>query len=147
MSAATIAFASDHGGYDLKQLLLEDLRAKGFDVLDLGTNGPVSVDYPDYAALMAKAIADGKAGRGVLVCGSGIGISIAANRYPHIRAALVHDGLTARLSRLHNDANVIAMGGRILGIELAKDCLDIFLNTKFEGGRHERRVAKMSHAC
>ncbi len=146
MSAATIAFASDHGGYDLKQLLLEDLRAKGFDVLDLGTNGPDSVDYPDYAALMAKAIADGKAGRGVLLCGSGIGISIAANRYPHIRAALVHDGLTARLSRLHNDANVIAMGGRILGIELAKDCLDIFLNTKFEGGRHERRVAKMSHA-
>ncbi|HEU0070495.1 MAG TPA: ribose 5-phosphate isomerase B [Alphaproteobacteria bacterium] len=146
MSEATIAFASDHGGYDLKQLLLEDLRAKGFDVLDLGTNGPDSVDYPDYAALMAKAIADGKAGRGVLLCGSGIGISIAANRYPHIRAALVHDGLTARLSRLHNDANVIAMGGRILGIELAKDCLDIFLNTKFEGGRHERRVAKMSHA-
>ena len=147
MSAATIAFASDHGGYELKQLLIEDLRAKGFDVLDLGTNGPDSVDYPDYAALMAKAIADGKAGRGVLLCGSGIGISIAANRYPHIRAALVHDGLTARLSRLHNDANVIAMGGRILGVELAKDCLDIFLNTKFEGGRHERRVAKMSHAC
>lgn len=147
MSAATIAFASDHGGYDLKQVLLEDLRAKGFDVLDLGTNGPESVDYPDYAGLMAKAIADGKAGRGVLICGSGIGISIAANRYPHIRAALVHDGLTARLSRLHNDANVIAMGGRILGVELARDCLDIFLNTEFEGGRHERRVAKMSHAC
>lgn len=146
MPAATIAFASDHGGYDLKQLLLEDLRAKGFDLLDLGTDGPDSVDYPDYAALMAKALADGKAGRGVLICGSGIGISIAANRYPHVRAALVHDGLTARLSRLHNDANVIAMGGRILGVELAKDCLDIFLNTKFEGGRHERRVAKMSQA-
>ena len=147
MSAATIAIASDHGGYDLKQLLIDDLRAKGFEILDLGTNGPDSVDYPDYAALMAQAIGEGKAGRGVLLCGSGIGISIAANRYPHIRAALVHDGLTARLSRLHNDANVIAMGGRILGIELAKDCLDIFLKTEFEGGRHARRVAKMSQAC
>ncbi|MFN4282641.1 MAG: ribose 5-phosphate isomerase B [Alphaproteobacteria bacterium] len=147
MSAATIAIASDHGGYDLKQLLIDDLRAKGFEILDLGTNGPDSVDYPDYAALMAQAIGEGKAGRGVLLCGSGIGISIAANRYPHIRAALVHDGLTARLSRLHNDANVIAMGGRILGVELARDCLDIFLKTEFEGGRHARRVAKMSQAC
>lgn len=147
MSAATIAIASDHGGYDLKQLLIDDLRAQGFEILDLGTNGPDSVDYPDYAALMAQAIGEGKAGRGVLLCGSGIGISIAANRYPHIRAALVHDGLTARLSRLHNDANVIAMGGRIVGVELAKDCLDVFLKTEFEGGRHARRVAKMSQAC
>lgn len=146
MSAATIAIASDHGGYDLKQLLIEDLRAKGHEVLDLGTNGPESVDYPDYADLMAAAIKDGKAGRGVLLCGSGIGISIAANRHPQLRAALVHDALTARLSRLHNDANVIVMGGRILGIELAKDCLDVFLKTEFEGGRHARRVAKMSHA-
>ena len=147
MSAATIAIASDHGGYDLKQLLIDDLRAKGFEVLDLGTNGPESVDYPDYADLMAQVIGEGKAGRGVLLCGTGIGISIAANRHPELRAALVHDALTARLSRLHNDANVIVMGGRILGIELAKDCLDVFLKTEFEGGRHARRVAKMSHAC
>lgn len=147
MSAATIAFASDHGGYDLKQLLIEDLRAKGHEVLDLGTNGPASVDYPDYADLMAAAIKSGKAGRGVLICGTGIGISIAANRHPELRTALVHDALTARLSRLHNDANVIAMGGRILGIELAKDCLDVFLKTEFEGGRHAGRIAKMSHAC
>lgn len=147
MSAATIAIASDHGGYDLKQLLIDDLKAKGHEVLDLGTNGPESVDYPDYAELMAGAIKDGKAGRGVLLCGTGIGISIAANRHPQLRAALVHDALTARLSRLHNDANVIVMGGRILGIELAKDCLDVFLKTEFEGGRHARRVAKMSHAC
>lgn len=146
MSAATIAIASDHGGYDLKQLLIEDLKAKGHEVLDLGTNGPDSVDYPDYADLMAAAIKGGKAGRGILLCGSGIGISIAANRHPALRAALVHDALTARLSRLHNDANVIVMGGRILGIELAKDCLDVFLKTEFEGGRHARRVAKMSHA-
>ena len=147
MSAATIAIASDHGGYDLKQLLIDDMKAKGHEVLDLGTNGPESVDYPDYAELMAGAIKDGKADRGVLLCGTGIGISIAANRYPELRAALVHDALTARLSRLHNDANVIVMGGRILGIELAKDCLDVFLKTEFEGGRHARRVAKMSHAC
>jgi ribose 5-phosphate isomerase B len=147
MSAATIAIASDHGGYDLKQLLIDDLKAKGHEVLDLGTNGSESVDYPDYADLMAAAIKDGKAGRGVLICGTGIGISIAANRHPELRAALVHDALTARLSRQHNDANVIAMGGRILGIELAKDCLDVFLKTEFEGGRHARRVAKMSHAC
>jgi len=146
MSAATIAIASDHGGYDLKQLLIEDLKAKGHEVLDLGTNGPESVDYPDYADLMAAAIKGGKAGRGILLCGSGIGISIAANRHPELRAALVHDALTARLARLHNDANVIVMGGRILGIELAKDCLDVFLKTEFEGGRHARRVAKMSHA-
>lgn len=146
MSAATIAIASDHGGYDLKQLLIDDLKAKGHEVLDLGTNGPDSVDYPDYADLMAAAIKDGKAGRGILLCGTGIGISIAANRHPELRAALVHDALTARLSRLHNDANVIVMGGRILGIELAKDCLDAFLKTEFEGGRHARRVAKMSHA-
>ncbi len=147
MSAAIIAIASDHGGYDLKQLLIDDLRAKGFEVLDLGTHGPESVDYPDYADLMAKAIGEGQAGRGVLLCGTGIGISIAANRHTQLRAALVHDALTARLSRLHNDANVIVMGGRILGIELAKDCLDVFLKTEFEGGRHARRVAKMSHAC
>jgi ribose 5-phosphate isomerase B len=146
MSAATIAIASDHGGYDLKQLLIDDLKAKGHEVLDLGTNGPDSVDYPDYADLMAAAIKGGKAGRGILLCGSGIGISIAANRHPELRAALVHDALTARLSRLHNDANVIVMGGRILGIELAKDCLDVFLKTEFEGGRHARRVAKMSRA-
>lgn len=146
MSAATIAIASDHGGYDLKQLLIEDLRAKGHEVLDLGTHGPESVDYPDYAELMAAAIKGGKAGRGILLCGSGIGISIAANRHPELRAALVHDALTARLSRLHNDANVLVMGGRILGIELAKDCLDVFLKTEFEGGRHARRVAKMSRA-
>jgi ribose 5-phosphate isomerase B len=96
---------------------------------------------------MAAAIRDGKAGRGILLCGTGIGISMAANRHPELRAALVHDALTARLSRLHNDANVIAMGGRILGIELAKDCVDVFLKTEFEGGRHARRVAKMFHAC
>lgn len=144
MASDTIAIASDHGGYDLKMALIKELQAKGLAVLDLGTHSGESVDYPDYADAMAAAFRDGKATRGVLLCGSGIGISIAANRHPELRAALVHDGLTARLARLHNDANVLVMGGRILGPELAKDCLDVFLNTAFEGGRHARRVAKMS---
>lgn len=144
MRSDTIAIASDHGGYDLKADLIKDIEARQLQVLDLGTHGPESVDYPDFADAMARAIRDGKAARGVLLCGSGIGISIAANRYPELRAALVHDGLTARLSRQHNDANVLVMGGRLVGPELAKDCLEIFLKTEFEGGRHARRVAKLS---
>jgi ribose 5-phosphate isomerase B len=124
--------------------LIKDIEAKGLQVVDLGTHGPESVDYPDFANAMASAIRDGQASRGILLCGSGIGISIAANRHPELRAALVHDGLTARLARQHNDANILVMGGRLVGPELAKDCLEIFLNTEFEGGRHARRVAKLS---
>ena len=145
MSAATIAIASDHGGYDLKQLLIDDLRAKGFEVLDLGTNGPESVDYPDYGYKLAAAVADGTAERGVVLCGSGIGISIAVNRNPAARAALVSEPLSARLAREHNDANVIAMGARLIGIEMAKACLDAFLTTEFGGDRHQRRVDKLSN--
>ena len=144
MPSQTIAIASDHGGYELKSFLIKEIESRGLAVIDLGTDGPDSVDYPDFADALARVIRDGKASRGVLLCGSGIGISIAANRHPELRAALVHDGLTARLARLHNDANVLVMGGRLVGPELAKDCLDIFLNTEFEGGRHARRVAKMS---
>ncbi len=144
MRSDTIAIASDHGGYGLKAELIKDIEARGFQVIDLGTDGPESVDYPDFANALASAIRDGKASRGILLCGSGIGISIAANRHPELRAALVHDGLTARLARQHNDANVLVMGGRLVGPELAKDCLEIFLNTEFEGGRHARRVAKLS---
>jgi len=114
------------------------------EILDLGTNGPESVDYPDFAAALAEAIASGRAGRGVLVCGTGIGISIAANRNPPIRAALCHDTTPARLSRQHNDANVLVLGGRLIGEEVAKDCLSVFLSTAYEGGRHDRRVAKLS---
>ncbi|WP_020398822.1 ribose 5-phosphate isomerase B [Kordiimonas gwangyangensis] len=143
MGAETIAIASDHAGYDLKESIKEDLRSRGFDVLDLGCDGPDSVDYPDYGKAMGEAIAGGKAKRGVVVCGSGIGISIAANRNPAVRAALVETGLAARLSRQHNDANVLALGARLIGIETAKDCLDNFLNTPFEGGRHQRRVDKL----
>ncbi len=144
MPNSVIALAADHGGVELKDALMQDLAEQGYDVLDLGTNGSESVDYPDYAQAMAAALADGKAGRGVLVCGSGIGISMAVNRYGHVRAALCHDGLTARLARAHNDANVLVLGGRIIGIETARDCLDQFLTTDFEGGRHSRRVNKFS---
>jgi ribose 5-phosphate isomerase B len=140
----TVAIAADHGGFDLKSILVPELRALGCEVLDLGTMTGDSVDYPDYADALARAIREGRAARGVLVCGTGIGISIAANRHREVRAALCHDGLTARLARQHNDANVLVLGGRLLGPELAKDCLKVFLTTDFEGGRHARRVAKMS---
>ena len=142
-----IALASDHGGFELKNMLVEKLKKDGFDVLDLGTHTTDSVDYPDIAALMADAIKTGKAERGILLCGTGIGISIAANRFPFIRAALVHDAFGARLCRQHNNANVLVMGGRNTGVEVAFECADIFLNTEFLGGRHERRVEKLSHMC
>ncbi len=145
MASETIALAGDHGGFELKSVLKKDLEDKGFQVLDLGTEAPDSVDYPDYADALAEAIKDGRAGRGVLVCGTGIGISIAANRYPEVRAALVHDALDARLARQHNDANVICFGGRTTSPDVARDCLRVFLETDFEdGGRHRRRVDKMS---
>ncbi|AWU93352.1 MULTISPECIES: ribose 5-phosphate isomerase B [Azospirillum] len=144
MTVSTVALASDHAGYELKAQIARQLEAAGYTVLDLGTDGPASVDYPDFAAALAAAVTDGRAQRGVLICGSGIGISIAANRHPGIRAALVHDVTTARLSREHNDANVIALGARIIGPEIAKDCVDAFLKAEFEGGeRHSRRIAKM----
>jgi ribose 5-phosphate isomerase B len=139
-----IAIAADHGGFDLKTLLARELVALGYAVLDLGTGGADAVDYPDFAGKLVAAITAGRALRGVLICGTGIGMSIAANRDPAIRAALCHDATTARLARQHNDANVLALGGRILGSEVAKDCLKIFLSTPFDGGRHARRVAKLS---
>jgi ribose 5-phosphate isomerase B len=144
-SSKMIAMACDHGGIELKTALSEMLNEEGFEVLDLGTNGPESVDYPEFAYALADAIKTGKASRGVLICGSGIGISIAANRYSEIRAALIHDALGARMCREHNNANVIVFGGRMIGIETARDCLNIFLSTEFEGGRHERRVDKLSN--
>lgn len=144
MTKETIALASDHGGVELKALLAQHLESLGFQVLDLGTDGTQSVDYPDFAVAMADALAQGKAARGVLMCGSGIGISMAANRFAHVRAALIHDAYGARMCRLHNDANVLVFGGRTIGSEIAKDCLEIFLGTEFEGGRHARRVAKLA---
>jgi ribose 5-phosphate isomerase B len=144
MPQHAIAIANDHAGTELKRILAAMLAERGFQVVDLGTGGPESVDYPDFAAAMAKALAEGKADRGVLICGTGIGIAMAANRFRHVRAAPVHDLSSARLAREHNDANVIALGARFTGVELAKECLDTFLNTPFAGGRHVGRVAKMS---
>lgn len=138
-----VAIASDHAGYELKTLLAADLAELGYRVVDLGTHSTASVDYPDFGHAMARALADGEARRGVLICGSGIGISIAANRHSGVRAALCHDTVSARLSRQHNDANVLALGARLIGIEVAKDCLRTFLSTDFEGGRHQRRVEKL----
>ncbi|NQW01448.1 MAG: ribose 5-phosphate isomerase B [Rhodospirillales bacterium] len=145
MTDKTIAIACDHGGLELKNILKELLAARGLQILDLGTDDNQSVDYPDYGYAVAAAIRDGRAGRGVLCCGTGIGISIAANRYPEIRAALVHDAFTARMSREHNDANVICFGGRTTGPGVALDCLEIFLDTPFGGDRHSRRVGKLSN--
>ena len=140
-----IAIASDHAAYELKAVLADWLREQGHAVEDLGTNGPESVDYPDYGYRLGEAIADGRAERGVALCGSGIGISISVNRNPAARCALVSEPLSAKLSREHNDANVIAMGARLTGIDMAKACLDAFLNTEFAGDRHARRVDKLSN--
>ena len=147
MPGGAIAVASDHAGFDLKEILKRDLQEAGLEVLDLGTNSTQSVDYPDFGTAMADAVASGKAQRGVLVCGTGIGISMAANRNPKVRAALVHDVTSARLSRLHNDANVVAFGQRLIGTETAREALRVFLGTEFEGGRHANRVAKLSKGC
>ena len=144
MPLETIVIASDHRAVELKTILAKELEVLGFDVLDLGTAGPESVDYPDYAEALATAIHDGRAKRGVLLCGTGIGMSIAANRHRDVRAALVHDQMSARIARQHNNANVLVLGGNETGAETAKDCLAAFLETEFEGGRHEPRVAKMS---
>ena len=143
--AERIAIASDHAAIELKAALVDHMRGKGFEVVDLGPLTTDSVDYPDYGYKLAEAIAAGEATKGVALCGSGIGISISVNRHPACRAALVSEGLSARLAREHNDANVIAMGARLIGIETAKDCLDTFLSTPFGGDRHQRRVDKLSH--
>lgn len=140
----TVVLASDHAGLDMKRALVPVLEEMGLTALDLGTDTTDSVDYPDFADRLADALAQGRAERGILVCGSGIGISIAANRHTHVRAALCHNSTDARLSRQHNDANVIAFGARTMGDEVAKECVRAFLTTGFEGGRHERRVSKMS---
>ena len=144
MPSETIAITSDHAGVELKSVLKEELAGLGFEVLDLGTQDEQSVDYPDMADALAGAIDDHRASRGVAICGSGIGISMAANRHRHVRAAPCHDALSAKLAREHNDANVLALGARLIGTETARDCLRTFLSTAFEGGRHQRRVDKMS---
>lgn len=140
-----IAIASDHAAVEMKTALRDWLGEKGHSVLDLGTATEASVDYPDFGYRLAGAIERGDAECGVALCGSGIGISIAVNRNPACRCALVSEPLSAALARQHNDANVIALGARLIGIEMAKACVETFLSTDFLGGRHERRVEKLSH--
>ena len=144
MPGACIVIAADHAGFALKEILRGELVKLGYQVKDLGTEGGAPVDYPDVALRLARSIEAGEAERGVLICGTGIGIGIAANRHRSLRAAVCHDAVSARLSRQHNDANVLALGARLLGEEVAKDCLRVFLATPFEGGRHVARVAKLS---
>jgi ribose 5-phosphate isomerase B len=139
-----IAFGADHAGFELKALLVEDARARGYQVLDLGTNSAASVDYPDYGRAVAQAVVEGRAWRGVLVCGSGIGIAIAANRVPGARAAQCLFGQMARLGRSHNDANILVLGARLTGPDVARDCLAEFLTTEFLGDRHTARVTKLA---
>jgi ribose 5-phosphate isomerase B len=140
----TIAIGCDHAGPALKRLLADGLRAAGFPVLDMGTHDEARVDYPDIAHAVCAAVEDGRAQRGVLVCGSGVGMSIAANRHAGIRCALASESETARLCREHNDANVIAMGARLIDAGTAQEILRVFLATPFEGGRHVQRLAKLS---
>ncbi|PCI56212.1 MAG: ribose 5-phosphate isomerase B [Alphaproteobacteria bacterium] len=137
-----LAIACDHGGYALKEAIKARFADK-VEFIDLGAHSTDSVDYPEYGQAVAKAIVDGDVARGILICGTGIGISIAANRFPEIRAALCTDVTMARLTRLHNDANVLALGARIIGEEVAFDIVEAFLTTKFEGGRHLNRIKKL----
>ena len=139
-----IALSSDHAGVDLKDALVAWLTEDGHDVADLGTHGHESVDYPEFGARLARAIAAGEAERGIAICGSGIGIAIAINRDPRCRCAQVAEPLSASLARQHNDANVIALGARLIGIDMAKACVTTFLTTEFLGGRHQRRVDQLS---
>ena len=139
-----IALAADHAGYILKDELVAWLREAGHEVSDLGTNGPESVDYPEYGARLARAVAAGEAERGIAVCGSGIGIAIAINRFAECRCAQVNEPLSAELARTHNDANVIALGARLIGSDMARACVSTFLGAEFAGGRHQRRVDQLS---
>ena len=139
-----IALAADHAGYALKDELARWLSDQGHQVEDLGTNGPDSVDYPEFGSMLARVVGSGGAERGIAICGSGIGISIAVNRDPRCRCARVDDPLSAGLAREHNDVNVLALGARLVGPDMAKACIQAFLGTEFAGGRHQRRVDQLS---
>ncbi len=139
-----IALAADHAGFAVKDEIAAWLREQGHDVADLGTNGTESVDYPEFGTRLANAVATGAAEFGIAVCGSGIGISIAVNRNPKCRCARVDEPVSAALAREHNDANVLALGGRLVGSDMAKACVAAFLGTDFAGGRHQRRVDQLS---
>lgn len=139
-----IAIGSDHGGFDLKKEIKSYLQNKGFEVKDFGTDAKDSCDYPDFALSVSEAVAKGAFERGILICGTGIGISISANKVPGIRCALVGDCFSAKATRQHNDSNVLALGGRVLGPGLALEIVDIWISTEFEGGRHQKRIDKIT---
>ena len=139
-----IVIASDHGGFDLKESIISVLLKKGLEIDNLGTHSTDSVDYPDYGIKLAQAIIDKKFVRGILICGTGVGMSIVVNRFPGIRGTLCSDVYTAKMCREHNDSNVLIMGGRVIEVGLAIEILNIWLNTKFEGGRHQRRLDKIN---
>jgi ribose 5-phosphate isomerase B len=139
-----ISVGSDHGGFEMKQQVVELLRQQGHDVLDAGCDSLQSVDYPDFAKQVCEQVDSGRCERGILICGTGIGMSIAANRYRNIRAALCHEGFTARMSREHNNANVLCLGARVIGPALALDIVSQWLATEFAGGRHQRRLDMLS---
>ena len=143
-SMEKIAIASDHGGYDLKNYLLVFLKELGYEVNDMGPPNADSVDYPDYGISLAQVVVDGKVPRGIVICGTGIGMSIVVNRFPGIRGTLCSDLYTAKLCREHNDSNILIMGGRVVGHDLAKEIVRTWLNTPFEGGRHQNRLDKIT---
>lgn len=138
-----IVLASDHGGYDLKEEIKKHLTEKGYEIEDIGTHSKESVDYPKYGREAAEIVASGKADKGIICCGTGIGISLAANKVKGIRCAVVSDTFSAKMSRAHNNANMLSLGGRVVGTGLALEIVDIWLSTEFEGGRHERRVSQI----
>ena len=138
-----IAIGSDHGGFDLKEKIKKFLTERKIELEDLGTVTRESVDYPDYGIKVSKLVSEGKVERGILICGTGIGMSIVANKFPKVRAALCHDSYSARMSREHNDANVLILGGRVTGDELALEIVKIWLETSFSGGRHKSRLEKI----
>jgi len=138
-----LAVGADHGGVHLKEVVVRALERRGIPFVDLGTNDVASVDYPDFAAKVASGVANGDYDRGILICGTGIGMSIAANKFFGVRAALCHDTYTARMSRLHNDANILVLGERVTGPGVAEEIVEVWLDTSFEGGRHTVRVEKI----
>lgn len=139
-----IAIGCDHGGLDLKNLIAVRLEEEGFEIRDMGTFSEESVDYPDFSNKVCQCVRSGECERGILICGTGIGMSIAANRYREIRAALCHEAFTARMSREHNDANILCLGARVVGTEVALDIVRVWATTEFAGGRHQRRLDLLS---
>ena len=138
-----IAIACDHGGYELKKDIIKHLTARGFEIVDFGCDSTQSVDYPDYALPASQAVASGECDLGILICGTGIGMSLCANKVKGIRAACCSDTFSARMTRMHNNSNILCFGARVVGLGLATDMVDLFLDTEFEGERHNQRIAKM----